>query len=62
MADGGFDETIQGRRCTTVLTITRLVSFDVGNKGSAASGFESMRGARPLDGIGGIIRALYIVL
>lgn len=52
----------QGRRCITVFTITRLVSSEVGNSGSVGSGFASTQKFRPLDGMGGIMRALYIVL
>ena len=55
-------ETVDGRRCITVFTITRLeLSFEAGNNGNVASGLASIRKFRPLGGMGGIIRALYIV-
>jgi hypothetical protein len=52
---------VEGRRCITVFTVTRLESFKAGNNGGVASDLASMRKFRPLDGMGGIIRALYMV-
>jgi len=55
------EETLDDRRCVTVFTVTRLGSFEAGNNGNVASGLASTRKFGLLDGMGGIIRALYIV-
>jgi hypothetical protein len=56
------EETAEARRCITVFTVTLPVSFEAGNNENVGSGLESTRKFRLLDGMGGIIRALYIVL
>lgn len=53
---------VEARRCITVFTVTLLVSFEAGNNGSVASGLASTRKFRPLDGMGGIMRAVCTVL
>jgi hypothetical protein len=58
----GGAESVEVRRSITVFTVTRLVLLDVGDSGSVGSGFASTRKFRPLGGMGGTMRALYIVL
>jgi hypothetical protein len=53
---------VERRLCTTVFTVTRLVSLEGGSNGLISPGcLESIWKALPLFGIGGIIRAWYIV-
>jgi len=56
------EQAVEGRRCITVFTVTRLVSFEVGNNGGVALALVSARKFRPLGGMGGMMRALYMVL
>lgn len=60
--EAGTDKGVEeGRRCITVFTVTRLVSLEAGSNGMIVpGGFESMRKARVLFGMGGIIRAWYM--
>lgn len=54
-------DAMTGRRWTTLFTVTRLGSPEEGEKGSVTSGGRaSTRKILPLEGIGGIMRALYM--